>query len=184
MGADALAFQDVAYQCVFQKDAEQMALLLAAHRQAFPWLKNLAVWDIEVLWLKKDYKAAVDAIVADRGVLLKNQSHRYKVEGHLVRSLIRLKRTDDAIREAEAITKRKDGTQMLLVLALAATGDVQRVLAHLEAKRNNRYLIEDCYRDEELGPILRSEAFRKVQERFPPPAVIHPANGRFDDDWD
>jgi hypothetical protein len=38
--------------------------------------------------------------------------------------------------------------------------------------------VEDCYRDPDLGPILRSEPFRRFRERFPEPKF------QFEGDWD
>ena len=32
---------------------------------------------------------------------------------------------------------------------------------------HQQFFLEDCYRDEDLGPILRGEAFREVRQRFP-----------------
>ena len=141
------------------------------------------MWDVE-LWLKKDYAATAKMIQDDRAHLLKNVNHRWKCEGYLIRSLVRLKKTDEAIREAELISQRKDGRAALLALALASTGDVPRVLAYFDAKKGQRFFVDDCYFDEDLGPILRGAAFKAVQERYPPPPMRPPTEDRFDDDWD
>lgn len=182
-GANQVAFYDVAQQCFTLKEGAQLESLLAAYRKDFPAARNLSVWSIEASYLQKDYDAVVKAIEAERATLLKTSSHRWKCEGYLVRSLVRLKKVDEAIREAESIAKRKDGTQLLLALALASKGDVKGVLAHLETKMAQRYLIEDCYYDEDLGPLLRSDAFRAVRDRYPPPPERKAGQFRFDD-WD
>jgi LSD1 subclass zinc finger protein len=184
LGANARAFLDIANQCVTMKDGVQLAQTLAAHRQAHAAAKNLAVWDLEVHWQKKDYEAAVKALQADRGGLLKNSNWRWKCEGYLVRGLVRMKKAKEAVHEAETITQRKDGSQVLLALALASTGDVPRFLEFMETKKNQHFFVEDCYRDEDLGPLLRSDAFRAVQERYPPPPMVPLPNGGFDDGWD
>ena len=109
--------------------------------------------------------------------------YRWKCESYLVRSLVRLKKPNEAVREAEAIDQRKGSSTTLLALALASAGDLPRVLALLETKKDQRYFFDDCYHDEDLGPILRGAAFRAVQERFPPPPERPFSNMPFDD-WD
>jgi hypothetical protein len=184
LGANLTAFQNVANQCVSLKEPDQLASVVAAHRKAFPAQKDLAGWDVEVAWLKKDYAAVVRMIQTDRS-LLKSPGHRWKCEGYLVRSLVRQKKADEAVREAEAIAGRKDGSQVLLALAVASTGDLPRLKAFLETKATRRFFIDDCYRDEDLGPILRGDACKTLHERFPPPPVLPAIDGLLPrDDWD
>ena len=183
LGANAMTFQDIANQCFAVKDGDQLQKLLAAHRKAFPAAKNLSVWEVEVLWLKKDYAAVVKGIEDERATLLKSPKYRWKCESYLVRSLIRLKKTDEALREAEAIAKEKNGSQVFLALAYASSGGAPRILEFFESKKDQVWLIEDCYFDEDLGPLLRSDAYRTVRDRFPPPPD-RGAGGYRDDDWD
>ncbi len=184
LGPSNQTFLDIANQCVTLKDGVQLESLLVVHRQAFPAAKNLVPWDIEALWQKKDYEATVQAIQAERAGLLKNQTWRWKCEGYLVRGLVRLKRSEEAVQEAETIARRKNGAPVLLALARASSGDVPGFLEFMETKKAQRFFVEDCYRDEDLGPLLRSDAFRAVQDRYPPPAMVPLPNTRFDDDWD
>jgi len=181
--ANTHAFFDIATQCMVVKDGVQLHQLLTAHRQAHPGDKNIGVWDVEVHWQKKDYEAAVKAIQANRS-LLKNPNWRWKCEGYLVRGLVRTKQSKEAIQEAEAIVHKSNGAPVLLALALASTGDVPRLLEFMESTKNQRFLVEDCYRDEDLGPLLRSDAFRAVQQRYPPPSPASFPSGGFDDPWD
>jgi tetratricopeptide (TPR) repeat protein len=184
LGPSQHGFLDIANQCLTLKDGMELERLLVAHRQAFPAAKNLAAWDVEAHWQKKDYAAAVKAIQADRAHLLKNQTWRWKCESYLVRGLVRLKKTEEAVQEAEAIGPRIETPQVLLALAVASSGDVPRFLKFLDTKKAQRYLVDDCYRDEDLGPLLRSEAFRAVQDRYPPPPIVPLPNGPFEADWD
>jgi hypothetical protein len=55
----------------------------------------------------------------------------------------------------------------LVALALAANGDVKRLVAFAEDRPEQRFFIEDAYHDEDLGRLLRSDAFRPFRERFP-----------------
>ncbi|HZZ80913.1 MAG TPA: tetratricopeptide repeat protein, partial [Gemmataceae bacterium] len=180
LGASSQTFLDVANQCVFLKDGAQLERVVAAHRKAFPSIKNLTVWDIEVLYQKKDYAETVKALEANRA-LFKSPLHRWKCESYLVRSLVKLKKTDAAIAEAETIAKRRDSSQVLLALAVASKSDVPRLIELFEKKNVQRFFLEDCYRDEDLGALLRSDAFSKLRERFPPPPNVTPIVP-FDDD--
>ena len=72
--------------------------------------------------------------------------------------------------EDEAEKFAEKGDRLLPVLAHAASGDVPATIAAMEkARGRDRYLVEDCYRDPDLGPILRSEPFAAFRERFPEP---------------
>lgn len=173
-GATPVAFMALADQCVIEKQPAQLQLLLAAYREVNPNAEPLMAWDVTVLWMKNDYQATVEAVLTGRAALLAPTSpHRSTSESYLVRSLVRLKKFDQAIEEAEKMNKQKDGPQILLVLAVASTGDVARTLVHVDKFRMPRYLIEDCYDDVDLGPILRSDAFTPFRKRYPVPLRGH-----------
>ena len=76
LGPSTQTFHDIAHECTNQKNGPQLERLLAAHRKEFPAAKNLAAWDVEVHWLKKDYEATVKAIEADRA----SQTRRFSLE--------------------------------------------------------------------------------------------------------
>ena len=142
LGANALAFQDVVNQCAMLKDAGQLERVVAEHRKAFPLWKEQGVWEAEICFLKKDYEGVLTVIRANQASLLRNSTYRWKCEGYLVRSLVRLQKPKEAVQEAEAINKRKDGPRILLALALASTGDVARVQKFLETQMRWRDSIE------------------------------------------
>ena len=60
------------------------------------------------------------------------------------------------------------------MLALAATKDVPATIAFLDMVNAQRYLIEDCYYDEDLGPLLRGKGFEAFRARFPEPPPREP----------
>jgi hypothetical protein len=169
LGANTLAFQDIANQCVHLKNADQLESLLAAHRKAFPKIAKEAMWEMDIHWLRKDYAKTVADIKANNGALLKSNTSKWKAESYLIRSLVRSNKSKEAVQEAELLNKQKFGPRTLLALALASTGDVKRTMEYLENESSDRFLIEDSYHDEDLGPILRSEAYRDLQQRFPSP---------------
>jgi hypothetical protein len=84
-----------------------------------------------------------------------------------VRALVRLKRFPEAIRESEAIV---EGNNVLPILAHAAAGDVRQTMAAVAKWDAAPYLLSACYRDDDLGPLLRSEPFREFRAKYPEPA--------------
>jgi len=87
---------------------------------------------------------------------------------NMVRCLIKLKRIEEAVKEAERIVADKvGGDRLLLVLAHAASGDVKKTIAAVDRFATDTYLPQDCYRDPDLGPILRSPGFQAFRKRFP-----------------
>ena len=97
--------------------------------------------------------------------------------GYKVRSLVKLGRYAEALKAAEAI--ESDGqVPYLKMLVHASKGDVDRVMELAGASLRNDYDIEDCYRNEDLGPLLRGERFARFRERFPEKKGLD----RFNDD--
>jgi hypothetical protein len=92
---------------------------------------------------------------------------RWKSDALRVRCLVRLKRYKEAVAEAEAQWKARRGDPLLLVLAHAAGGDVAGAVAAAERLRPGQVSPETWSADEDLGPILRGEAFRPFREKFP-----------------
>jgi tetratricopeptide (TPR) repeat protein len=174
-------FQSLAYLCIENKDAKQLQALIDAHRKARPDDSNLPVWDMEVRWLKGDHEGVLQLLSEHDEDFFCLPRHRWKGDDYRVRSLVKLKRTKDAIAAAEAVAKRK-GNRVLLVLAHAAAGDVKQTIAALEKRKPESYLIRSCYQDTDLGPILRTEPFREFREKFPVPKEEPPQVEPDDDD--
>jgi len=45
----------------------------------------------------------------------------------------------------------------------------KKAIAVLAEQRHRNALVGRCYRDEDLGPLLRGEGFEAFRERFPEP---------------
>ena len=154
--------------------------MLAVHRQTFSEFRQWPVWQLEVYWLNKDHAAAIKLMNEHRDGVFKSDRYRWKLNRYMVRCLIKLGRFAEAIAHAEGQIKNKYDHAVPLVLAHAATQDVKQTMAVLERFHHQRYLLEDCYRDEDLGPILRSDRFRALRERFPEPKISG-STRQFDD---
>ncbi|MBI1918539.1 MAG: tetratricopeptide repeat protein [Planctomycetes bacterium] len=162
-------FEELARLCLAQKDARQLGALLAAHRRADPDDSGLPVWELEVHWLRRDYEGALKLLAEHREDVFAQQRHRWKYQDSLVRALVRLNRPQQAVTEAEAFLKGKHANPVLLVLAYAAQGDVKRATATAEQYRLDVFRLAECYRDVDLGPLLRRTSFREFRKKFPEP---------------
>src|SRR5262249_50286948 len=129
---------------------------------------NLPAWDLHARWMERDYEGAL-ALLAEHREVFALPRHRWLVEDRRVRGLVRLKRTAEAVRGAEALAKKRNANRLLPVPAPAAAGDGKQTAADLEAARPQSWFLRSCYQDEDLGPLLRSEPFREVREKFPEP---------------
>lgn len=162
-------FQTLAGLCFQEKDAKQLQALIDAHRKVRPDDAEIPMRELEVAWLNHDYEGALKLLSERRDDVFDLPRHRWKANDYRVRCLVRLQRTDEAVREAEALVKGKAGGETLLVLAHAAAGDVKGAVAAAEAMRPKPYLLRSFYRDDDLGPILRGEPFRAWRDKFPEP---------------
>lgn len=176
-GSKRLALEQLGQLCLQEKDAKQLTLLIALHRQAMLNDPNIAVWECEAAWLRKDYAGVIKLLDEHRADVLASPHYRWKYENQRVRCLVRLKRTDEAVREAENVKKSGRWPGTTVVLAHAANGDLPKTLAALAEFKTNPYQIRNCYQDEDLGPLLRSDAFKSVREKYPEPQGL-------DDDGD
>jgi hypothetical protein len=168
-GAENFRFEELANLCKTDGNARQLEALIAARRETDPDDPDLPLWDLEVKWLDRDHEGAFKLRTEHRRGVFALPRHRWKTDDYLVRCLVKLKRTKEAIQEAEAIAKSKHGNQLPLVFAHAAQGDVKQTIAVVERSPANTYLIASFYQDPDLGPILRSDGFRPFRDRFPPP---------------
>lgn len=171
---DTMTFDALMNYCLSEKDAKQLRELVALRRQDFADDPNLTMWELEARWLAGDYRGAWLWLNAHRDGALAMPRHRWKCDAYRVRCLIKLDRKAEAVREAEELMKSKRGWPLLLVLAHAANGDVAQAIAAAEKQREQRWEISQYYADEELGPILRSDAFKAFRDKIPPPDPTKP----------
>jgi predicted Zn-dependent protease len=166
----AETFEALAGLCLREKDAKQLQALIDAHRQSGAEApEDLPAWELEVLWLNQDYEGALKLLAERREDVFSLPRHRWKADDYRVRCLVRLKRADEAVREAEEVASGGAGNRVLQVLALAAAGDVKKTTAVVEKMRPKPYFLRSCYQDADLGPLLRGEPFRDFREKFPEP---------------
>jgi len=166
---DRDTFRDLCFACVTDKNAAQLEALVAARGMKAADDRSLLSWELEGLWLKKDYQGAVKFIEQHRGGAFASKRYRGQSDGYYVRALVKVGRSGDAVKEAESLSKNKRISPVLLILAHAATGNAKQAIEAVERFPDDRYLVEDCYRDTDLGPNLRTEPFEAFRARFPEP---------------
>jgi hypothetical protein len=162
-------FEALAQQCVAERRADQLEALLAAHGQARPEDANLAAWDVELKWLKKDYEGALKLIRETHKDVFARPRFRWKRDHYLVRCLVKLGKSQEAIGEAESLTKARRPNPVLVILAHAAHGGAKEAVAAVEKIGPDQVSLSACYRDPDLGPMLKSGPFRAFRDKFPEP---------------
>jgi predicted Zn-dependent protease len=167
-GPGKKAFDQLAWVCEGAKDGKQLEELVKAHRRHDPADRSLPAWEAEARWLLGDYEGTVAILRKQGRRALALPAHTWRLRDRLVRSLVRLKRFDEALKEAQA--RGPGGRNMVLeVLVRAAAGDMAKTAEALQAGGDRPYLVASCYRDPDLGPLLRGDRFRAVRERYPEP---------------
>jgi tetratricopeptide (TPR) repeat protein len=169
VGPGPETFEALASVCLAEKNADQLGALLAAHTKAKPDDPNLTGWELERRWLKKDYEGALKLLAEHSEGALAAPRWRWTHDDYRVRCLVRLKRTDEAVRAAEGQLRGGHGNPVLVVLAHAARGGVKEALAAMDRVGRRGVYLGSCYRDPDLGPLLKTESFRPFRAKYPEP---------------
>ena len=170
-------FLSLAQLCNQNKDIKQLQALLDTHRKDKPDDPSLVSWELKLLWLRKDYEGALRFLTQHREDVFSQPQFRWQAEDYRVRSFVKLKRHDEAVRAAKDIVKKRSGDRLLLVLAHAAAGDVPQTIAAMEKPAKDAFFLRRCYEDDDLGPILRSKDFQAFRAKFPQPKEDKAASG-------
>lgn len=170
LGPGIIAFESVCQTCINEKEPDQLAAVLAEQRRLDADEAGLLAWEAELLWLKNDYEGIVKLLKAPATPPTSRQ--RWRCDDKLVRALVKLKRHDEAILEAERLNVDSGAVPMWLVLAHASKGDVAKCIALLEKYPGDAYLTTMSYADPDLGPIFGSGAFKPLRDKFPEPPPV------------
>ena len=99
----AATFDELAAVCVQEKAADQLQILLDAQRKENPDNIDIPRWNLELRLLKQDYDGVLKLLGEEDQDIFRRAYERWKIDDYRVRCLVKLKRTDEAIREAEAL---------------------------------------------------------------------------------
>lgn len=161
-------FEDLAFACVDAKEPGELESLLSEYRKDEVGGAS-AAWELDLCWLKNDYEGALRLLQEKRATRWDQQRFRFKANDYRIRCLVKLGRTDEAVKETETLWTKRYIQPDLVVLAHAAHGGLEGAIGAAERVATGRYRLEGCYAHPDLGPILRSEAYRPFRERFPEP---------------
>lgn len=163
------AFGYLAERAAEQEMAGELDKLLAAHRSYRSDDLRLPIWEAEVKWLRKDYRAVVDILTRYREGAVMLADYAWRVQQRLVYSRVHLNELDEALAVAEQGLPGQGAASWLLAVVYAARRDVENTGKWLEECTRDGYGPEDFYADEILRSALRSQLFRKLRERYPAP---------------
>jgi tetratricopeptide (TPR) repeat protein len=174
IGPRKATFDQLAQSFASREMPQELSELIAAHQANDPNDAVLPAWQAEHHWLRKEYGKVVEVLTGHRA-LAGHKELGWRYAQRLVRSLVRLQRAEDARREFDALPEDQRGP-LLDAIVSASSGDVERTdmaLITLEAQGHGPAFF---YRDEDLGPALRSEQLQELREKYPePPADPLPA---------
>jgi predicted Zn-dependent protease len=166
-GRDRMTFSQLGNLFIQGGKAMELEALVAAHRQTDPSDPTLPVWETEARFVAGDYAAALKLLQQHQGGAFAQPNERWRFKDRLVRCLVRLKRFDEALKEARAFAKERNGNLLLPAVVHAAAGDVAKTQAELEKCARRFYGTYGFYNDPDLGPALCREPFRELRQRFP-----------------
>jgi hypothetical protein len=170
IGPRKATFDQMANSFSHGRKPEELGNLLAAHRAQEPGDADLPFWQAEYHWLRGEYADAAAILNAHKEYATKEQLGSWYAQ-RLVRSLVRAKRLDEAKRALETLPATVRPPLLPAVLA-AVRGDVAETGRLLEEQVKTGYHPDLFYYDEDLGPALRSEAFRALRQKYPEPAQV------------
>jgi tetratricopeptide (TPR) repeat protein len=168
VGPVRATFQQLANNLEFAKDSTVLARLVWIHGKAAPSDPQLRFWRGHLAFRGGRYEEAV----AELQPYLTDEkaADTWRARNELIRSLIRLKRYADA----RAALPPNDGlayySRTLAAAVTAASGDVTATEKALDALIADHIATPASFHaDEDLSAALRTEPFRRLLEKYPPP---------------
>lgn len=164
----ASSFDALAIHCNSPKHVGQLRELMAVHQKAFPKDPLLTDWQFEVSWLEQDYETIIK-----RGQEMQANSAtplNWKLADRYFRSLIRRGQLADAEKFINRQRSWQQVPELFHALLHAKRGDVEATRTSLRhCIENLNFRVESFYRDEDLGPLLRSADFAALRKEYPLP---------------
>jgi hypothetical protein len=167
LGPGRSSFQQIASYCIKPEQHKQLTELLRIHRQHCPQDHKLLLWDVEARWLAQDYEGAVQLLEKQKDTVVLDRINGWKYRDRWVRSLLQLKKLDLARQVLQWWEQRRGMDRLLTALVQAHAGNVQAVADTMADSQRGYASTLQFYSDPDLGPLLRSEPFAPLRERFP-----------------
>lgn len=161
----AEGFSSIANTCVRLKDTDSLQAVLDVHREKEPGDPMLPIWQAEVEFHRGNYASAVRLLQSNRGALKQEQFSYVYFDDRLVRSLVRLKRFDEALAEASAPDGSPNNYYQLIVYANNGSDKAAAIVRAMIEE--DLYTLEDLYTDEDFGAVLKTDArFAALRREF------------------
>lgn len=171
-----VVFEQLAMAAKYGEQPETLSTLIEEFRMIEPMSPAITRTEMELAYLKQDYATALEIARRPRtpvGDAEEDDSYQY--DDYVIRSLIWLKRYDEAEQEMERLKQKNNyDSAWYPTLVAAARGDVARTRANLEKLVAEDWEPSEFYGDDILGPALRSDAFKELREKYPEPEVEEP----------
>jgi hypothetical protein len=146
------------------KRFDDLEKLLGLRRKLDEPGATLPVWEIELLWGRKKYEEVAARVHESSDDLQRIEADAaWRPFDRDLRSLLRLKRIDDLL----ARLKERENPPFYLFMAYAAAGETQEAVEAFEAAIEKGAKPAKFYADPDAGPLLRSEAFQALREKYP-----------------
>lgn len=173
VGKRAETFRQLASLMTQDKNLDGLEVLLKAHRAAEPHDRALVYFEGERLWQQEKYVEALKRFREYNSGLKKEKEedrdyYSWQINDRVIRCLVRLKRFDEARGEIE-LQAESNRWSLLPVIVEAVAGNVEKTEKLLNERIKEGGWTGHLYADPDLGPALRSGAFQKVRDKFPPP---------------
>lgn len=154
-----IAFTQLADACIDQDDVDQFAALLAVRRRDVADPDELVRWEAEFLQLRKDDEGIVKLLLNRPA-----SAPRWdEIDDYLFRSLIRLKRFDDAARIADRLDHN---VPFYTAIVAGSRGDVAVTTKALEeCIKHGGYNLDSFAADDILGPLLNTPPFEEFWKK-------------------
>jgi hypothetical protein len=150
--------------CETKRDGTQLSQLIAAHRERNPSDTRLQIWEWEVASWKGDDEGLLRSL--DDPHTAVTRGFDWKLLELRIRSLVRLKRFDDARAVLDA-RRHIQPVPFSRALVEATAGNVAAATAALYDCLRAGMEVSTLYQDPDLGPALRTDAFAAFRERHP-----------------
>jgi len=168
VGPSEATFRQIASHFDLEKDATNLAALLALHRKENPASPELAFWEAEVDYLNMKYERAAAGFLAYHSNAGDKAWESYRAVDHCIRSWVRTNRVADARRAiAQFGDKTVPASLRADVEALAGDLDaLERILGEAAEGGGN---LGQFYYDEDFVRLTAGAKFAGLRMKYPDP---------------
>jgi tetratricopeptide (TPR) repeat protein len=167
-GPDSDTFEQLAEMLRWDEKGKVLAELVALHERSEGRSAQSVHWLAQSEFLKTNYQVAVNLLTDQHELVFQDEDPEQmaRCEDILIRSLLRMDRTWEALRHAKVSTARDDDPYFEVVV-YAVQGDTGRCADAVEKCLDTGYYeFRDFLEDPDAGPALRGDLFAKLREEF------------------